>query len=564
MASRSRRPWKIRTKLVVMLGAINVLGTALFAGLAYTAASNRSLTDIDEALCAAADGAQQIVPSLIINDVDTVGRDTPAYVAAYRDAHRQLEQYAEAARVEFIYAIVVRPDGTAFELMGNLSPEQQAERADPLVDLFRKPYAPSPAMLTAARTMSTTIDAVEDSYGYFRSCLEPVRWSNGLVVMFGADLNITDVRARLRQDLIVNFGIGAIVMVLTLTFVLVFSRRIASELGDVVTDANRVSRLQLDTAAERRQSTTLEVDRLFAALHDMKAGLRAFSKYVPNAVIGRVLETGKAEIGGERRELSLLMTDVADFTTISEQLDPEKVMVVMSEYFDHVVAPLLAEGATVDKYVGDAIFSYWNAPHAQSDHAARCCRAALRARAVSMALADQWRAAGRWPWITRFGLHSGATVFGNVGAPDRMDFTVIGGSVNLASRLEGLNKVYGTSILASDALRANAGDRFLFRPVDRVMPKGVVAPVDIFELIGAFGVADLAPAPADVSYVEAWDAAYTAYRRREFTAARGLFAALAAERPADALAGRYLARATVLADQPPPIGWDGVERFDNK
>jgi adenylate cyclase len=201
-----------------------------------------------------------------------------------------------------------------------------------------------------------------------------------------------------------------------------------------------------------------------------------------------VLAKGEAIVGGERRELSLLMTDVADFTTISEQLEPERVMVVMSEYFDHVVTPLLEEKATVDKYVGDAIFTYWNAPQAQPDHAARACRAALKARSASVKLATEWSELGRWPWRTRFGLHAGETVFGNVGAPDRMDFTVIGSSVNLASRLEGLNKFYGTEILASGRLRTLAGDAFLFRPLDVVLPKGAFEPMEVFELIGAFGI----------------------------------------------------------------------------
>lgn len=172
-----------------------------------------------------------------------------------------------------------------------------------------------------------------------------------------------------------------------------------------------------------------------------------------------MLAAGRAEIGGERREHSLLMTDATDFSTISEiseQLEPERVMLVMSEYFGNVVAPILDMQGTLDKYVGDAIFAYWTAPAPQNNHAELCCRAALKSREASSRLAALWESRGMWPWHTRFGLHAGETVFGNIGAPDRMDFTVIGSSVSLASCIEGLNKYYGTEILARESARTCA------------------------------------------------------------------------------------------------------------
>jgi hypothetical protein len=236
----------------------------------------------------------------------------------------------------------VRVDGSAYELISNLSPEQQAERVDPLKDILLKPYELSPIMIESAQTGDRRIDVAEDEYGYFRSCLIPVKTTNGDAVLFGADMEISAINDRLFQDLIANIGIGLGVLIGMLIIIRMLSSAIARELLSVVRETEAVSRLVFLNNETRARSNTLEIDQLFGALFDMKNGLRAFSKYVPKAVVTQVLGSGKAEIGGERRELSLLMTDVTDFTTISEQLEPERVMIVMSEYFDRVVAPILA------------------------------------------------------------------------------------------------------------------------------------------------------------------------------------------------------------------------------
>lgn len=559
-----KRPWGIRTKLVVSLTAINLVGVGLFASLSYRAAESSSLADIDDILCAAADGAQQAVPPIVVNEAEVKERTEPAFTDAYRAAHAELERYAETARLEFVWVIAVRPDDTAFEVVSNLSPEQQAARADPMQALLLNPYDIPAVYLDAARTGARKTGSAVDEYGSFRSCIDPVPLSNGNVILYGADMDVTQVERRLREDLITNTVNGLLVLVGVVVIAVVFSNRMSAELGDVVRDANAISRLRLGAPGPRKVSRTLEVDLLYWAHDDMKKGLRAFSKYVPDAVIGQVLAKGSAEVGGERRELSLMMTDVADFTTISEQLEPERVMVTMSEYFDRVVGPLLDEKATVDKYVGDAIFTYWNAPVAQEDHAARCCRAVLAARQASVNLAKEWEELGRWPWRTRFGLHAGATVFGNVGAPDRMDFTVIGSSVNLASRLEGLNKFYGTEILASQRLRELAGDAFLFRPVDRALPKGAFEPMEIFELIGAFGVPEFEPSADDIDYVRLWTAAITLYRHCDFQAALLSFETLLKTRPTDSVAKLYVRRCHQFLAEPPPPDWDCVQIFETK
>lgn len=556
------RPWAIRRRLAWSLAAVNIFGTVVFSTLAYQASRQATLNDIDDILCSAAEGVRAIIPPIIIDQASSPDRTEPLYSETYRASHEALERYTEAARLEFLYAITMRSDGTAYELISNLTPEQQAQRADPIKEILLKDYDPSPKMLEAAQTKARTIDVAEDEYGYFRSCLLPLTSASGEIVLFGSDMEISAVNERLLRDLVTNVGIGLLVLFGTLFVIRAVSNSMARDVRQVVSETEAVSRLSFMPDEKRLNSTTLEVDQLFGALFDMKNGLKAFSKYVPASVIKRVLATGKAEIGGERRELSLLMTDVTDFTTISEQLEPERVMIVMSEYFGNVVAPILELHGTLDKYVGDAIFAYWNAPSEQDDHAILCCRAALKSRDASNTLATQWEKEGLWPWRTRFGLHAGETVFGNVGAPDRMDFTVIGSSVNLASRIEGLNKYYGTEILASQRLRELAGDTFVFRSVDRVMPKGAIYDFEIYELLGVRD--SLSTNIPAIDYLTRWEKAYGFYKARAWADALEMFRALAAEQPKDHVAGIYVKRCAEFVSTPPVASWDGIQRFDAK
>jgi len=559
------RPRALRRRLGWSLAVVSIFGSLIFSALAYQASRESTLENIDDILCAAAEGVRGIVPPLLVIEAETETRTQPLYDDSYRRTQRELERYFSATKLNFLYSIVVRNDSTAFELVSNLSPEQKSANIDPLKSLLLKPYKPSPGMVGAAKTRERVIDIAKDEYGYFRSCLVPAPFPGdinhpGSVAIFGADMEISDVNDRLLRDLFANLGIGFVVLLVTLSVIRAISNSVARDINIVVGETEAVSRLDLNPDDKRQSSLILEVDQLFGALFDMKNGLKAFSKYVPTSVIKRVLATGKAEIGGERRELSLLMTDVTDFTTISEQLAPERVMVVMSEYFGTVVAPILEMNGILDKYVGDAIFSYWNAPLPQENHAALCCTAALKSRTASKALAAKWQATGEFPWHTRFGLHAGETVFGNVGAPDRMDFTVIGSSVNLASRIEGLNKYYGTEILASQRLRDLAGDGFVFRSVDHVMPKGAVYAFEIHELIGARADVDAAA----LKDLASWEAAYTLYKSRRWADALTAFQRCAAEQPSDKVAALYVARCGDFVAAPPPAGWDGVQRFETK
>jgi adenylate cyclase len=212
----------------------------------------------------------------------------------------------------------------------------------------------------------------------------------------------------------------------------------------------------------------------------------SFSRFVPKELVRRVLDNSvSTELGGTRQEATVLFTDVQGFTTIAETSDPDALMRQTSRYFSALTEAFLAEEGTVDKFIGDAVMVFWNAPNAQPDHVERACRAALAAKAASERLNREFEAEGLRPFVTRIGIHVGDAVIGNVGSSERMDYTALGSTVNLASRLEGLNKEYGTSILVSGEVRARACARFRFREVGTVTAKGMSSQTEIHELIGA-------------------------------------------------------------------------------
>jgi adenylate cyclase len=164
-------------------------------------------------------------------------------------------------------------------------------------------------------------------------------------------------------------------------------------------------------------------------------------------------------------------------------MEPDALMQQTSRYFTGMTDVILAQGGTVDKFIGDAVMAFWNAPNLQADHCERACRAALHAKAANQAINLEFEAEGLQPFHTRFGIHVGEAVVGNLGSSERMNYTVLGNVVNLAARLEGLNKQYDTQILISDSVYARIKHRFRCRFVDTVVAKGMAAETRVYELL---------------------------------------------------------------------------------
>jgi adenylate cyclase len=276
-----------------------------------------------------------------------------------------------------------------------------------------------------------------------------------------------------------------------------------------------------------------------------------FRHYLSPDVIERIIvNPSLLELGGEKREITSFFSDVAGFTSISEGLSAEDLVALLNEYLSEMTDIILAEGGTLDKYEGDAIIAFWNAPLDQADHRLRACRAALRCQERLAELGPHFEAKIGRPLAMRIGLNSGAAVVGNMGSRRRFDYTAMGDTVNLASRLEGAGKLYKASILAGEETCVGIRDELVVREVDTIRVVGKKKPVAVSEIIGEKGRVG----EARMERLRIFARAQEAYKKREWEAAAALFAGL----EGDPLAELYLARCREFGQAPPPPDWDGV------
>jgi adenylate cyclase len=288
---------------------------------------------------------------------------------------------------------------------------------------------------------------------------------------------------------------------------------------------------------------------------EQRALRRVLNRYLSPAVAAEVSrEPDQVNLGGDLRTMTVLFSDIRGFTTLSERTPPRELVALLNEYLTAMVEILFKHGGTLDKYMGDAIMAFWNAPQPQADHAVRACHTALEMGAELDRLRQEWMARGVPALDIGIGLNTGPMIFGNMGSVLRTDFTVIGDSVNLGSRLEGLNKEYGTRIIVGDSTREAAGEAFVYRFLDLVAVKGKTEPVAIYELLAVAG----ALAPERRPVLAAYARGMEAYQARDWAGAAEAFADALDLDPADGPSLLYRARAEEFLAAPPPPTWDGV------
>jgi adenylate cyclase len=299
------------------------------------------------------------------------------------------------------------------------------------------------------------------------------------------------------------------------------------------------------------KSAFRDVSEVLESMEKAKAAMRVMGKYAPVDLVRRLYrEKSEPLLGGEPMEISIMFNDIKGFTTLSEELDPNFLAELLGIYLDALSRIIQAETrGTIDKYIGDAIMTIWNAPEPVPDHPCMACLAALRCRDEARALAQkpEWR--GLPPFETHFGLHCASALVGHFGARDRMNYTAIGDAVNLASRLEGLNKQYGTSIVASQSIFARSREAFDFRLLDIVSVKGKSDAITIYELLGPKGSAEECR-----EMVSRYEKAFAAYLARDFKGALDRLQRQNGDPPSALLIERCVA----FLESPPPPDWAGV------
>ncbi len=264
-----------------------------------------------------------------------------------------------------------------------------------------------------------------------------------------------------------------------------FGSRMSRSLKEITVEAGKLQTMAAPNPLPVA-SYIKEIHELGITMNLAQRAVWSFARFVPKEIVRGLLDKSiSTDLGGVRQEITIVFTDVRGFTTIAESADPDTLMHQTSRYFTALTEAFLAEGGTVDKYIGDAVMVFWNAPHPQSDHVERACRAVLSGKKASEQLNIRFEAEGLPPFFTRFGIHVAEAVVGNLGSAERMEYTALGTAVNLASRLEGLNKDYGTAILVSEDVHSRVQHRFRFRAIDTVIAKGMTTETRVYELIEA-------------------------------------------------------------------------------
>jgi adenylate cyclase len=268
------------------------------------------------------------------------------------------------------------------------------------------------------------------------------------------------------------------------------------------------------------------------------------------------------KLGGDKREMTVLFSDIRGFTSISEKLDPEKLVHLLNRYLTRMSDVIFHHQGTIDKYMGDAIMAFWGAPRSQPDHARLACVTALEMVSELAQLNAELHEQGVPELAMGVGINTGPMVVGNMGSERRFDYTVMGDAVNLGSRLEGLNKEYGTSIIISETTLAQAGPGIRARFLDLVAVKGKKEPTAVYELLAVDELTDgrvdgRANGHTDEA-LEAYERGIECYRARDYRGAIPYFETALRLDPDDGASALYLERCRTLAENPPPADWDGV------
>ena len=359
--------------------------------------------------------------------------------------------------------------------------------------------------------------------------------------------------------------ISAAALALAILITVLVARLLSRNLRLVADEARRIREFDL-TDGIRLHSSIKEVADLNQAMSSMKAGLNSFGAYVPKDLVRSIIAKGEqVTVGGLSREVTIMFADLQGFTAKTENLEPEALMPALSEYFESMEEQITAHSGTVDKYIGDAIMALWNAPKDDDKHCEHACRAVLACLKAEDEFNTNNLSSPLVPLHTRFGLHCDTAVVGNVGSLSRMQYTALGSAVNLASRVEGLGKVYGTRALVTEPVVRRTEGVFCVREIDIVSPVGTTKPIRLFELLGELETGGSFPASANIRReIDDWNACYELYRSKNWTEALVAFEDHLGETSNETLANTYIQRCREFIAHPPEKGWTGVYAFKTK
>lgn len=345
---------------------------------------------------------------------------------------------------------------------------------------------------------------------------------------------------------------STVLILLAVVLGYIFSRRLAKPLSDLSEEMDKIQHFDLDSQKTIVSSIT-DLQNMVLSFYKMRQGLRSFGKFVPADIVRQLIaQEGDAHLQGEKRELTVHFSDIEGFTTVSETLKPEELVELLAEYLGEMSRIIAEENGTVDKYIGDAVMAFWGAPQPVPDHAVKAARAALRCQKRLIELEAKWTSEGRPVFRARIGLNTGEIIVGNMGSAERLNYTVIGDAVNLASRLEGINKYYGTRIIVGQKTQELIKNQFVTRLLDFVAVKGKSEAIRIYELAGEKGEVDA----TTLTFISLFESGLDEYRKQSWEKAEQYFRNALAKKE-DEACHLFLSRIAEYRNSPPPSSWTG-------
>jgi len=400
-----------------------------------------------------------------------------------------------------------------------------------------------------------------DEWGYWMSGFAKIYSKTGKIVgILGIDVSANSI---IERERVIYFRIGIIVALIIIFFIIlgvILARKISKPLSILEKDMQQIMNLKLESSVPIR-TIFKEIISIQKVEENMKVGLRSFKKYIPSDLVNQLLQNNiEAKLGGETKELTIFFSDIVNFTTISESMEPEQLAHYMNAYFEGLTKIIIEHNGTVDKYIGDAIMAFWGSPNEIDNHAFHASLAALECQSFLKAFNSAAELRNDPILKTRIGINSGMVVIGNFGYEDRMNYTAFGDNVNLAARLEGLNKQYGTNIIIGDSTYLAIKDKFATRKLDLVAVKGKLKGVFIYELIGLKNEIS----PIENNFLEIYNEGVNFYFNQMWAKSIEKFSDALLIKPNDLAIELMIYRCKVFLTDPPSGNWDGINHLKEK
>lgn len=384
---------------------------------------------------------------------------------------------------------------------------------------------------------------------------EPVEALSAYGWLIGIVVPESDFTSDLRRINLISLYISLIILILGILLVSGLVSRIVRPLKSLVAETENIKHFNLDGEIQIK-SRIKEIIHLRDSVRSMKIGLKLFQRYIPKVLVRQLIESGEdIRVGGVRKTLTVLFSDIEHFATLAEKTEPNLLMIQMGEYLEELTQIIIAEKGTIDKYIGDAIMAFWGAPLPNDNPCYHAACAALRCQLKMNELNAKWEKEGKKVLFTRIGIHMGDAIVGNLGSSERLNYTAIGDTINIASRLEGINKNYKTKIIVSDTVYEQIKDQFLLRMLDCVVVEGRTQSCLIYELL----TDNILTLEFDLeAYNLCFEKGFSAYKEQRWDDAIICFKNCLEIYPTDAIAPIFIARCQRLKTEPPKPGWNGV------